>query len=552
MLTNKGYYIPKYLYKRKIYLLKEKVIKRKYGYLFFRKAVSKILPSQATLHYERNLKKKAVKVWIMFWYEERIEWKLIIKANIHYRLGLLQKILHKWKLYRISIRFEKLKKEIAIVHSLKNSRRQVISWAFNKWKIFIGYKRRKATNIRIAKEFFWSKYNPEFLRVFFKRWKILKTVSLRKKKIMQKTIKHYERYLIKVSFEKIKIYKTKRIFKHEFEKKYIVMYEKKMLSKIFVCWKKFVVMNRHKRENNLLAMQHYIFTSKQNCLLMFRKYTTMSITRKFKLNGFRQSHNKRLIAKYFDKLKRFKENGILKRKKIALADNLFHRNQIRKMFNKLKEYSHYCKNKQIRLAETIAKIKVELTFKKKKFLYEKWKTYYLQKLSKKHKYATAKVFAERQVLQNYLNAWKNFLFQKNAEKSQIIRSCVFHNLKITKKYFETWKYHTGEMLLFQNHLTKALDLYKRHLVEEGLLLIIRSGFLQKDKNFEKSTQIFIRHLFLSYKYFSLWRRKTLKLSLVKKCTPTTPMLVDDLPCSIESFEWYPICFLAPRTFQNKN
>lgn len=553
MLRNKGY-IPKYLCKKKIFLLREKIIKRKYGYLFFRKAISKILPSQATLYYEQNLKKKVVEVWIMFWYEERIEWKLLIKANIHYRLNLLQKIFHNWKLYQITIRYGKLKKEMAIVHSLKNSRRQSICWAFNKWKIYINYKKMNKIKIRIAKEFFWSKYNAEFLRTFFKRWIILKSVSLRNKKNMQNAAKHYENRLISICLEKILKYTIARKVKHEFEKKYNAMYNKKLLSKIFICWKNVVVFIRYKKENKLLAMQHYIFTLKQYCFSKLRKYNSMSKNRKFKINSFRQSHNKRLIARYFNELKTFKEIRTQKKRKIAKADFFFHRNAIQNIFLKFKLYANYRKSKRVSMTNKIIEIRAQLIFKKKKFFYETWKTYCLNQLLIKYKYATATRFAERQVLKNILNAWKIFLLQKNTKKLQIMHSCKFYNLKIAKKHFTIWKSHIDEITLFKNNLKRAFDLYKRHLIEEGLLLIIRSGFLRRDKNFKKCLQTFNRHLFLAYKYFSLWRRKSLKLSFVNKCTTTTSNMIasDDDHGAVECFDWYPICVLAPRTFQNKN
>lgn len=227
MLINKGYYIPKYLFKRKLYFLKEKVLKRKYGYLFFRKAFSKILPSQATYHYKQNLKKKCFKAWIIVWYQERIEWKLLIKANIHYQFTLQQNIFRGWKHYQKNINFLKLKKQIAIIHSMKNSRRHTILWAYKKWKIFHRNQINKKLQNQAAKEFFKSKYKPEFLRNYFKRWMIFKIVSLQNRHGIQKATKYYESQLIYQSFEIMKKYTNKRLIKYETERRCVMIYKKK-------------------------------------------------------------------------------------------------------------------------------------------------------------------------------------------------------------------------------------------------------------------------------------------------------------------------------------
>lgn len=541
MLTNKGYYIPKYLYKRKILLIKEKIIKRKYGYLFFRKAVSNVLPSQAEHHYEQHMKKKIMQAWIVVWYEERIEWRFIIKANVHYQCNVLQKSLQKWKCYLVNKRFSKLKNQIAVIHSIKISIKQTLLWALNKWKMYHRIRVEKKVKKCIAKKFFQSKNHSGVLRNYFKRWLILKLASVKNKLQMQKAIKSYEYHLIYVSFKKIGNFKNIQKHKYESQKKYIAIYEQTLLRRLIAMWKKFVIFNQQVKSNYILSTTHYVFKLKYNTLQSIIRFKNVSKKIKEIINNFRQSQNQRLLKKYLFEWKLLKDNKMLKLKKIIRAKDFYFRRLSQKVIYKFIRYVNYRKNKTIIMTERVAKAKIYLKSTKLRFLLLTWKGYCTSRILKKHKYLVANQYAEKNVLRIYMKVWQNFWLFRKFRQAQIIEISAFHNLKSIKKYFQTWKSHIKEILCFKHMYETAIDLHKRQIIQEGLLLIVRSGLVQKDENYRKTQQIFNRHLFLSYKYFSLWRRKVLTFYVLQNFTSE-----NSYPCSTGTLDWHPICFLAPR------
>lgn len=539
MSTNNRY-IPKYLYKRKLLLLREKILKRKYGYLFFRKAISTILPSQADYHYKRNLKKKIMTAWISVWYEEKIEWKLIIKANIHYQLNILEKSLQKWKCFRAHKRFSMLKKQIAIIHSKNNSRRQTLTWVLNKWKIYTKQTYEKKIKNCIAKQFFQSKYRPEFLRNFFKRWMILRKISVRNKLRLQRALKYYEHHLIFVCFEKINLYRSIKKGKYEYRRKYIIIYENKLLKKVIQNWKNVVAFNYRKKQNYLLALTHYVFKLKQRALLSMVVFKNTNKEKKSLLRNFQQEQNEKLVRQYFHVLKLFKEKRKLKRKKVEIAEKLYTKSLNLRVLYTLKTYANHRKDKRILMADLVAKTKLHLKSTKLRILFKKWRSYCVFRILKKQKIWAAKQNEEKRVLKICMRLWRNFWLHKQFKKSKIIQVRIFYHSKLKTNYFCTWKCHIQEILSFKENMKQAVDLYKRHIIEEGLLLIVKSGFLRQDENYEKCKQIFSRHLFLTYKYFNMWRRKTSKL-FIKKYSDEL-----DFPLSTGTLEWYPICLIAPR------
>lgn len=331
--------------------------------------------------------------------------------------------------------------------------------------------------------------------------------------------------------------------KYVYQKTITVIFQTKLLRKVIQNWKKFVTLICHEKANYILAKTHYSVKLKQSTLSSMVIFKNNSKKKKFQINSFRQSQNRRLISKCFHNLKLLKNKRKLKMMKIEMAEDFYIRYLRKKMLYKLKAYVKYCKNKRLLMENEVAKIMIQLKLSKVKFLFMKWKKYYFFRILKKQKMTIAVKNAEKRVLQIHIKAWRNFWLHRKLKQSQIIQVGVLYSSKLMNKYFYSWKHHVRELLWFRQNLTNAIDLYKRHIIEEGLLLIVRCGFLQKDENYKKCKQIFSKQLFLTYKYFNLWRRKTLKLFLEKKNTTEF-----DIYCSTGNLEWYPICVLAPRIY----
>lgn len=546
MLPKKRYRIPKYLYQRKILLIKAKILKRKYGYLFFRQAICKILPSEAIRHYQRNLKKTIMAAWIMLWYKERVEWKLIIKSDIHYKCNMLHRTFHLWRSYQIEKRSSKLKLQIAVLYSFQNDKRQVLLWTFNKWNIYKATQREKKRNYFIAKEHFRSKYNPYFLQSYFKRWIILSTSSLRDKFRMQKAITYFEHHLMHISFRKIFMYKNIQKIKTSYKKIYLAYYEKKLLKKIMNCWKIYIMVTYQEKQKNMLASNQYIFRLKQSTFHIIKLFARTNKNQKLQLVKLMKLQNKRLIRTTFVKFKLFGINKKIKRKNTKDAESFYSKNLLRKVLNVFRENAKTQKDENIKINDMVAKIKMQLRIAKMKFVFYKWKKYLSNSILKKRNKQIANAHFINQLLKHNMCAWKNFLQRNNYVRYKTGEMRHRVDLRILKKYLYIWKHNTEELSWSRSKLKNALHLHKCYLIEEGLLLLIKCGIVKKDQNFIRCRQISAKRLFLALKYFSLWKRNSLKFSMINV---NKNILKSDSHTTIT--EWFPICFLAPRIFQNK-
>lgn len=297
------------------------------------------------------------------------------------------------------------------------------------------------------------------------------------------------------------------------------------------------------KENYLIATHHYVFNLKQKTVSRLLIFKNINIRRKIEFYKLQQSQNNRIIMKYFNKFILFRQNKKKKKNKMAMADNFYERFIMKQVFYIFVVYLMYRKNKRICLINMVTKIKKQLMQKKTCFLFQKWKHYYAYRICKRKKNLIAKNTSEHRVIKKCFNDWRNYWLYQKHKNAQIIQLNKLYELKMLKKRFFMWKCHIEDILLFTRKLKNANELYKHHMIEEGLLLIVRSGFLQKDKNFKKCKQIFSRNLFLACKYFSLWRRKTFKLCIENKHIS----LMDHFLWQPANFEWYTIFFL-PRTF----
>lgn len=550
MMTVRGYRIPKYLYKRKIEIIKRKIIKRKYGYLFYRKTISQVLPSQARRYYTKNLIKKAFFAWVMIWYEERKMWKLMVKAQIHYSFNVMQKMLDRWKEHHSKKIIVKLKWKIAEIHFQKIRKRQIILLAFNKWRLYQRYKIYRKVQYKIALTFFKSKYNRNQLKIFINRWVIFTRASKREKtRFRRATMQHH--YKLKLTcFRKLLVYKDMRNKNKKLINNVLLASQIKLQRKTLTAWKNFINIKKHKKQNLMLSEAHYVFRLKYIFFkrLLFNKIRNKTI--KQKISAFKNYQNQNILRSYFLKLMAYKNYRLLKHEKQEKSNFHYNKTLTKKIFVLWKKYElkKQCKKKILEKQILNAKIYIECA--KKRFLFKKWKQFWTLQLIKRQKLLSAKKCSINIIVRKYFYIW--MLFLKNQRKTVLNTkiSIEFYQIKILKMTLAAWKTFTYNNKNFKQKLKEADCYYKTQLKKEALHFIIKSGLIQKELNFKENKQRIDHQLFLSHKYFSIWKQRT----IYKKDKYTKNKLynlADNKENMVEAanVDWYPICFLAPRTFK---
>ncbi|XP_052773983.1 protein SFI1 homolog [Mya arenaria] len=135
---------------------------RKYVRLWKRKVFGRVTPSQARHHYQRRLLRGTFRVWHLMWWELRREWRLVVRAECHFRFVQCQKVYRAWKMFIVQRRIRNAKTSVAEHHASK----KLLQKAFSGWQEYVESRRDKSQANRAA----LSLQNTNVLRRCWARW----------------------------------------------------------------------------------------------------------------------------------------------------------------------------------------------------------------------------------------------------------------------------------------------------------------------------------------------------------------------------------------------
>ncbi|XP_067861605.1 protein SFI1 homolog isoform X2 [Heptranchias perlo] len=122
---------------------------RKFLHLWIRKTFGRILPSKARSHYCHAVLSKAFDEWKEQWWTVRIEWKLMVRADCHYRYYVYNQMWRAWKAYILQRQKKKTKYRVAVSHARSQTLRKV--WVH--WSLYIHIRKTKLMMQVEAQEF---------------------------------------------------------------------------------------------------------------------------------------------------------------------------------------------------------------------------------------------------------------------------------------------------------------------------------------------------------------------------------------------------------------
>lgn len=589
--------LPKYLIRRKVELVRRKIISRKFAYIWYRLAVSNILPTFAAKHYENTLKKNAFNKWRNQWFEKYKLWKLEIRADFHYKLTLKQKCIKQWLFFSIEERQLKLKEKIAdkyytrilkiryylrwkyasnaikinneyeelmqlhmiylylnfhISNCLKNywgtikkyllntllqnnQETRLLKHCFKKFQIFTKQSiYRKNLNYK-ADCFFKFKYGRKLLENHLNLWEEYTLYRLEKKRKTEKALMHLN-YVTKLrSFKKMHKYTVCRRLKNNIKRTIAVYFTEKLIKKCLKHWKVFVVRQQEKCLKIATADYYYKENLKRRCFIKIKAYRKYANDLRLKLNQYYEAKNLRLLYFCFKQFKKYADTSLLKKKQFVKAI-LFYENSLRKKcFTLLKNYVKRRKLKQLQLYEFFERgNKLSL-----QYCFRKWRSFVKIVSVKKMKIDIAETYYKFFLQKCYFKKLHNFLMYKQLQKHKELVAQRHFLQKLTVFAFLKWKDFLEEQKVFKTTLIKAKNFYRNNIEKAALRVILKAGILKEQEKEKIIFEQILRKYRNVYKYFKIWQNKLKKRNKTCEDKPKTFAI-------FETFQWNPICFEKPR------
>ncbi|KAM6423223.1 protein SFI1 homolog isoform 3-T5 [Liasis olivaceus] len=135
---------------------------RKFLYLWKKKTFGRVLPSKARSYFVRKTLQKTFGEWKEEWWVLCREWKLIIRADCHYRYFLYSKMFQAWRSHLLQQRAKKIAYRIAAAHATK----QRILGTWQRWLSYVELRRMKHQMRQEALQF----QQQSTLRLLWRLW----------------------------------------------------------------------------------------------------------------------------------------------------------------------------------------------------------------------------------------------------------------------------------------------------------------------------------------------------------------------------------------------
>lgn len=532
---------------------------------------------------DKLLLKTAFIVWKNYHLRHKKDWRLEIKADVHYSLQLKLKSFKKWQLFILERFKEIIRKKISQIYYEKKikltyflnlrlyvkerlyrrktepiiisglifcySRIEVLirgciyinlrlnylalkydenQWRTKRLKVYFD-KLLDYVNGRITKRnievklrlFLRNKYDPEVLRPYLKFWvDFTKCATNRKRKLLRKSFLQLRRYKSYSQSKRGKIILA------------TVWYEAKIKRDILRNWINFTNDKLLKANRIVLADSHYEHKLKRSSFIKWYRYKIYK-QNKVKLTNFvEEIYSSKLKLHYYTKLKLYCVYSKRKRFKFNQACSYYDTQLKRYYFDKIKQYYCYKMQKKIEEAATIQKFQRGQNLRRLKTCLNKLKI--LKLISQKNKELERKslIFYTKILCKRTFFAWLQYIRSKQFYR---VRNVIV----IKKITFVKWRNYTRREIQYRKKLEVAKTVYEKHLLSKALAFVLKSGDRKQDFRKRKALDAFERDFQLQSKYYLIWKRKVLG------------NVSDKIKFNCgEVFEWNGLCFQQAKIPEN--
>ncbi|XP_046747923.1 protein SFI1 homolog [Diprion similis] len=456
--------LPKYLIKRKILTIREKIIARKYGHIYLRKVFGKYHPSECRRYYNMKVLRRFFEKLKAHWFEVKQVHRLIHKADVFYEGKLMRKTFSEWLSYAARIKI--IKKQENIVRW--NYDERLLKTAVYRWKTITEKRKNFKIMRQNAIELFYSTYTlllllklSEYFHEQIKQSLLeMKSILIGRSIFMRKCIRRWRSYVFQQKNER------------SLRSKAVSYYIHKVSGLYFARWRKYVCYKRTKREIVQICVGLYEDTLLKMVVKFWKNETTLQVIERQRMMAAAKFHDdllKRKLLKTWIRYVRHKLQG----RTLKHKANFFYTMRLKqKILDALSKNVTCCKNTKLAIQ------KLKLFYKRLLILnvWNKWTIMIDEKNDSelRDKILVAKSFYQQHIIEKCLKKWIKYkIFQQKIKSlnSKVLDLCrTFY----CKQFFNTWKKAYSKKRRIVLLEEKATQFFKDSLLQNAISRWIKS------------------------------------------------------------------------------
>lgn len=553
-------------------------------------------------YYQKQQLQVAFSAWKTYYFHRKVNWRSIIKAEVHYTFQLRLKFFKIWQLNTLEAKSAKIKNKIAKMFYEKRLKQMYFSWLkYNtknrlyskkmskilieelviyhshlelliysytfvclklnmladnfsiwKWKTvylkryfekllnYVNYIINKRNLNEKANSFLKSKYDPKVLHPYFQKWIIWTNYSLERKNKFATAENHYKDKLLWKSFKRLLMYANYAQEKREKVNQASQHYKIKTLNYILTCWIRHTNRRLLKNNRNTEAAVHYLQKLKYNCFNRIIKYNERKKRNKHLFILAKERCEYKIKIKYFEKLKKYWNCKKINLYKFNIASRYYDEYLLKYYFLRFKLYYNCQRTKKQNHELLINTLKQKHNVRRLNFWFQQWK--YLKIISQKEKQSIteSETFYKTTLLHRTFVQWRTYT--RNKIYLRYRNEGIIKRVTIIK-----WRNFIRRQAQFKNKLELARNMYEKNLLSKGLTFFIKVGSETQNLKKQKALNMFEKEFQLQFKYYCIWKRKSLtNFKQLHRFTRGQSSLYR----INEVFQWNNLCFEKPKIPDN--
>ncbi|XP_069139163.1 protein SFI1 homolog [Argopecten irradians] len=222
---------------------------RKFSSIWKKKTFGRIMPSVARAHYHQKIMREAFRDWYDMWWVVRKEWRLLVRAECHYRYTIYCRTVQAWKRFVVMQKIQSGRLSMAHTHYTEKLSHKVLQ----AWIRFTAQRRDERRRNSIADNF----HNNHCLGQAWHQWKNQHTL-VQERAEMETTALQFWAYRIQTQFWLIWRKKLEHIQEREAKYNLAVRFHRYILKKkVLAAWMKYWLGRKETQQEKVYATLLY-------------------------------------------------------------------------------------------------------------------------------------------------------------------------------------------------------------------------------------------------------------------------------------------------------